>query len=159
MTGILTFIIAISAMLFGVRLLPVKTVVKDQLPRSANANNNLLRITMKRDLGKYASAIWAQEYYEVLLKRRHIIKSRTLKFRNDMELVSHEIETQVAVTLGADEHDYRMSEAASLHRGYQGRFSDMPVERINDILKSNKGEALKFISKNRDRIEKAKRYG
>lgn len=147
-----------AAMLFGIRFLPVRTKVRDQLDRNANASNNLFRILMKRGLGKYASAIWAQEYFEVLLKRINILKHKKLEFRNEMELMSHEVEVQIAVTRGADEVQYRNLEALALHRGYQGRFAHMSPEEIYGILESNKGEALKFIDKHRDKIVEARKY-
>lgn len=151
---LVTFAVMILAVMFA----PPITYSKN-LSGTRNASNNLVRIVMRKNLGKYASAIWAQEYYEIKLKKRHIIKAitRNKKFIQDMEIMGHEIETQVAfLNLGADAIQYRDSEAQALTRYKQ--FKGFTKAEIHSRMVAASPKAIEFVSANKSKIAKARKY-
>lgn len=121
----------------------------------ANARNWPGLILMKKGLANQA-AVWAQEFYEAKRKTfsgviRYIFQKR---FRRELELYGHEVETQVAVWLYAeDEASYRKKEAESMQKGYSF-FSDYSIEAIETAMKAVSEEAKTFVSKHQSRIKR-----
>jgi len=116
---------------------------------------------MNKGLDKYAAAIWAQEYFEIKHKRANFFKAitRNKEFLRDMEIRSHEIETQVAVMLGGDEKKYRAKEARAVVRYPQFKGSGIEASGIELAMLHKRAEALRFISKHKSKIMKARKYG
>lgn len=114
-------------------------------------------ILLDEDL-EYPAAVWAQEAYESKLKLNPINffkRATSTKFRREMELFSHEIETQVAVRFyKVDETNYRNSEARTLHHNYDGIFRKYSYEELSDKMLANKNKANKWIDKNKSDIKK-----
>ena len=153
------FVAVLALVLLIVKFLPPITRVKKLTGR--NARNTLLFITMNENLGRYASAIWAQEYFESLHKKKHLIQSIKRKdaFLRDMELMGHEIEVQVAARMGTSEKDYRRSEARAIaqYEQFMGEREYTEDEIYTDML-SKRTDAIAFVNKHRDKIQKAKQY-
>lgn len=155
----MTYLIAIlpaAALLLLAKLLPPFTRQKSL--NGSNARNGLFFITMNKGLGKYASAIWAQEDYEIRLKKSNLFKAitRNKSFLQDMEIMGHEIETLVAVSLGADLDTYRMKEARAL-TGYK-QFKGVPLADILARMVAASPAAARFVSQNRRKISDATKY-
>jgi len=102
------------------KLLPI-IIHKDNLKNDANGRNyvGLVYINHTRPCWK---AVLCQEIYEAMLKLNPIRFFRVLfneSHKLEMELYSHEIETQAAVYLyGVEEEDYRWKEAYVISKGY-----------------------------------------
>jgi hypothetical protein len=134
----------------------VKTVFVDELD-GANARSQGLTIWIKRGI-KCIAAVWAQEYFEVYYRLSHpfgVLFSRNKTFR-EMELQSHEIETQAAVEYyEMDEEAYRLKEAKDMKKGYNW-FYGMSVKEITESMLQRKHSALEWIHKNRKAVENFK---
>lgn len=150
-------LLALAIILAAVKFAPPITKSAN-LSGTRNASNNLIMIKMRKNLGQWASAIWAQEYYEIKLKKRHLIKAltRNKKFLQDMEIMGHEIETLVATELGADESRYRIAEAKALTRYKQ--FKGVSQDDIHARMIAVRKDALKFIAQNASKIKSAQKY-
>ena len=150
MYSLLIIPIAIALILLS----PPITIKTDKI--NSNAQNGWVFIKMKKDLGPYWSAIWAQEYYEINLKKKNPLKRllRNRDFMRNMEIVSHEIEVQEAVRAsGADETSYRQKEAKAVAE-YKQFGGEVDWTTIEVEMKKASGEALRFISKNSSKILK-----
>lgn len=113
-------------------------------------------ITMDPDTPDRA-AVWAQEAYEVERKQHPfglaLVRLDTSQ-RRDMELTSHEVETQAAVRVyGRDETAYRSKEARSLNGGYDGIFDGMTVVRIEAAMRARTPEARAWVEDHLAQIE------
>lgn len=103
------------------------------------------------------AAVWAQEAYEVERKGNPaglaLVRLDT-SHRRDMELTSHEVETQAAVRVyGRDEAAYRAKEARSLHGGYDGIFAGSTPARIEAAMRDRIPEARAWVENHLDQIE------
>ena len=121
-----------------------------------NAKNNAFRVVVDRD-APFRAAVLAQELYEAEAKRDPI---RAVEVRLDhsaerkLEIAGHEVEVQAAVLLyGQDEDAYRAKEAASMHRGYDGLFRDMPGAEIIAAMEARAPSARQWVERNRARLE------
>jgi hypothetical protein len=102
------------------------------------------------------AAVWAQEYYEAQMKLNpwNLLRVATSKSaRRKMELMGHEIETQVAVRIYRKNEDHYRSKEADALLGYS-EFKGVPKWKIILGMIANKSEANKFINKNMDKIRK-----
>lgn len=101
---------------------------------------------------KFRAAVWAQEAYEAIYKLNPI-GGASVKLdssaKREMEIRSHEIETQVAVRLyNQDENEYRLHEAQVMQRGYGGLFSNSTVEQIVGRMKGETPFAKRWVDRN-----------
>lgn len=111
-----------------------------------NGTNKPCLVLMNPNAEHFESVL-AQEVYESQLRthpvRMFLIFSK--KFRREMELMGHEIETQHAVKhYGVDEHQKRVEEANALIF----RYKDFRGETIDDVIKllqANKQKALAWL--------------
>lgn len=126
----------------------------------ANATNRWPGIITLDPDAPDRAAIWAQEAYEVQRKLNPaglaLVRLDTSQ-RRDMELTSHEIETQAAVRLyGRDEAAYRAKEARSLHGGYDGIFAGMTPAQLEAAMRDRTPEARAWVDRHIKRIEAQK---
>lgn len=113
-------------------------------------------ITMDPDTPDRA-AVWAQEAYEVERKQHPfglaLVRLDTSQ-RRDMELTSHEVETQAAVRVyGRQEAAYRAKEALSLHGGYDGIFAGTTPARIECAMRDRTPKARAWVEDHIREIE------
>lgn len=124
-----------------------------------NASNNVFLIKMQKGL-KYPKAIWMQEYYEARLKRNPINALRSLfskSFQRKMEIFSHEVEVQSAVLVyGVNRAEYRRKESIAMKYGYNGVFSCMELEDIQDAMLSVSPKAAAFVYDHFNSMDKLK---
>jgi hypothetical protein len=127
-------------------------IVKREKLKGANGRNWPLLVIMDPDASMY-KAVLAQEIYESIHKTNpiNLLKTRSGKGAQELELMGHEIEVQVAVLLyGVKEHEYRKREALSM-KGYK-QFKGWDAERIEAEMQKKTNEAKKWVSKNHKRF-------
>ncbi|MGR3463611.1 hypothetical protein [Limimaricola sp.] len=101
------------------------------------------------------AAVWAQECYEAEHKLDPINLLRVAfskRARREMEIMGHEIETQVAVRIyGKPRLIYRAKEAKALTK--YPEFKGWSQERILAAMRAESGRARQWVSRNMGRIE------
>ena len=135
-------------------LLPI---TREKQLKGRNAYNRGGYVVMDPDAKPYA-AIWAQECYEAMYKLNPV-NSIPMLFSNEpkreMEILSHEIEVQVAGWLyGKNMEQYRWVEAQRMVRGYESLFSKYAVDSLVRMMKYKTYFAKKWISKHEKAIKR-----
>lgn len=106
---------------------------------------------------EFRAAVWAQEYYEAKRKGHPfglaLVRLDTSEQR-DMELIGHEIETQVAVRLyQQDEAEYRRREARALKNAYGDLFKKSDVDDVQAQMLGRREYAVEWVDDNWSRIK------
>ena len=126
----------------------------------ANAKNSLFLIRMRKKVNGVYHTIWAQEKYELEHKRasfkNFFAYAFNKEFRQEIEIMGHEIEVQVAVQWGEDEARYRANEAFAISTYKQ--FKGVSVENITRRLEAASIDAQRWIEGNKDEIAKHEKY-
>jgi len=115
----------------------------------ATGRNWPLLVVMDPDASMY-KAVLAQEIWESIHKTNpiNLLKTRSGKGAQELELMGHEVEVQVAVLLyGVKEHEYRKREAESM-KGYK-QFKGWETPDIVDGMMDKTNEAKKWVTKNK----------
>lgn len=114
-----------------------------------NAKSNAFRIVVDKD-APFRAAIVAQELYEAEEKQNPI---RAVKIRLDnneqrkLEIEGHEVETQAAVLIyEQNETAYRLKEATSMQRGYNGLFKRRAVTEIAGAMEQYSVAAKQWVN-------------
>ena len=118
----------------------------------ANGRNWPLLVIMDPDAAAY-KAVLAQEIWESIHKTNpiNLLKTRSGKGAQELELMGHEIEVQVAVLLyGVKEHEYRKREAESM-KGYP-QFKGWETPDIVDGMMDKTNAAQSWVAKNQTRF-------
>lgn len=118
----------------------------------ANGRNWPLLVVMDPDAAAY-KAVLAQEIWESIHKTNpiNLLKTRSGKGAQELELMGHEIEVQVAVLLyGVKEHEYRKREAESM-KGYP-QFKGWETPDIVDGMMDKTNAAQSWVAKNQTRF-------
>ena len=101
------------------------------------------------------AAVWAQECYEAEHKLNPMNLLRVAfskRARREMELMGHEIETQVAVRVyGKPRLIYRAKEAKALTK--YPEFKGWSQERIHAEMKAKSVKARRWVERNIERIK------
>lgn len=119
----------------------------------ANGRNWPLLVVMDPDASMY-KAVLAQEIWESIYKTNpiNLIRTRSGKGAQELEIMGHEIEVQVAVLLyGVKEHEYRQREAEAM-TGYK-QFRDVPAVEIAARMEKVTGKAREWVEDNQERMQ------
>jgi len=124
----------------------------------SNATNTFFVITMNVGyIGPYVSGTFAQELYEMRLKRRHPIKrlrwesknlkkkAKSLGFMQELEIVGHAVDVVEAVRIGGD-FEERIADEMFIMPLYE-QFQGVPSDEIERRLRAAIPEATKWLSK------------
>ena len=136
--------IALTVLLVGCGSLTFERELKD-----VNAVNYPGIVVIDPDT-PFRAAVWAQEAYESQRKTHPfelaLIRADSSR-RRDMELVGHEIETQVAARLyGQSEMAYRRKEAHALKYAYGDLFKKSDVADVEDQMMARRSLAIEWVS-------------
>ena len=130
------------------KLLPI-IIHKENLKNDANGRN-YVGLVYINDTRPCYKAVLCQEIYEACIKLNPINFFRVLfseSYRLEMELYSHEIETQAAVDLyDVDEDEYRWKEAYVISKGYGFNIdTDQAYDRMLQYSHKAKWQARIYI--------------
>lgn len=107
---------------------------------------------------RYPAAVWAQEAFEAEYRLNPVNWWRVSTSKTawqDMQILSHEIETLAAVAVyGVSATSYRLTEASAMHRGYGGRLAHLTPEFIAARMSDVSPQAARWVSRNLDRIKR-----
>jgi hypothetical protein len=118
----------------------------------ATGRNWPLLVVMEPDAPMY-KAVLAQEIWESIHKTNpiNLIRTRSGKGAQELELMGHEVEVQVAVLLyGVKEHEYRKKEAESM-KGYS-QFKGWDAARIEAGMIEKTNAAQSWVARNQKRF-------
>lgn len=131
----------------------------DNISGGANGRNWPGLVLVRKD-HPFRAAVAGQEAWESMHKSDPVklffrVFKRNDNDKREFEYMGHEVEVQAAVLFyGVNGREYRMKEAASMRKGYDGLFEHMTVVQISDQLRQRSGKASRWLNEYRPQLQK-----